>query len=205
MVPKQRHGRDSWRFPSRRWRPRVDQKSREPSLASPISRKPSNSFNEDGRTAEACRRKNRRHTHTRTHPHAPLLLFLPVPPLPPVEPPRCGRGMLAVPSRCSIFRAFRYFPINRKARARAFARSLARSLARSRANRNKKKRHVYTRTCAARANARARAREHTRARRNIRARVNTRMRSCTYTIAHAYSDKASNAKKSRDCEREGAT
>lgn len=156
----QRHGGDSWTFPSQGWRPRVDQKSREPSLASPISRKPSNSFNEDGRTAEACRRKNRRHTHTHTHPHAPLLLFLPVPPFPPVEPPRCGRGMLAVPSRCSIFRAFRYFPINRKARARAFARSLARSLARSRANRNKKKRHVYTYMCRTRECPRAHARAH---------------------------------------------
>lgn len=121
--------RDSSASSSRGWRSRVDQKSREPSLASPISRKPSNSFNEDGRMAEACRRKNRRHTHTHTHPHAPLLLFLPVP-LPLWYPPRCGRGMLAVPSRCSIFRAFRYFPINRKARARAFARSLACSLAR---------------------------------------------------------------------------
>lgn len=198
-MPERWHARVSSMSSSRGWRSRVDQKSREPPLASPISRKPSNSFNEDGLTAEACRRKNRRHTHTHIHPHAPLLLFLPVP-LPLWNPPRCGRGMLAVPSRCSIFRAFRYFPINRKARARAFARSLARSLARSRANRNKKK---YTRTCAARASACARA--HTRARRNIRARVNTRTRSCTYTIAHAYSDKASNAKKSRDCKREGAT
>lgn len=147
VVPmlKRWYARVSSMSSSRGWRPRVDRKSREPPLASPISRKPSNSFNEDGRTAEACRRKNRRHTHTHIHPYAPLLLFLPVP-LPLWNPPRCGRGMLAVPSRCSIFRAFRYFPINRKARARAFARSLARSLARSRANRNKKK-HVYTYMC----------------------------------------------------------
>jgi len=61
----------------------------------------------------------------------------PPPPVPPglvepvADPPTTmRRGMLAVPSRCSIFRAFRYFPINRKARARAFARLLARSLAR---------------------------------------------------------------------------
>lgn len=145
-------------------------------------------------------------TPTHTCPTPPIS---PCPPA-PVEPPRCGRGMLAVPSRCSIFRAFRYFPINRKARARAFARSLARSLARSRANRNKKK-HVYTYMCRTRECLRAgarereregeRARAYTRARRNIRARVNTRTRACTYTIAHAYSDKASNAKKSRDCKR----
>jgi len=97
-------------------------------------------------------------TPTPIHPRAPPLPISPCPPA-PVEPPGCGRGMLAVPSRCSIFRAFRYFPINRKARARAFARSLARSLARpvSRANRNKKK-HVYTYMCAARASGRARGR-----------------------------------------------
>lgn len=67
----------------------------------------------------------------------------------PSGTPAIRRGMLAVPSRCSIFRAFRYFPINRKARERAWesvrslACLLARSPVRSRANRNKKK-HVYT-------------------------------------------------------------
>lgn len=149
----------SWTFPSRGWRPRVDQKSREPPLASPISRKPSNSFNEDGRTAEACRRKNRRHTHTHTHPQCPTPPISPCPPA-PVEAPRYGRSMLAVPSRCSIFRAFRYFPINRKARARAFARSLACSLARpvSRANRNKKKARIHVHVPHARVPAAAAAR-----------------------------------------------
>ncbi|KAL0120896.1 hypothetical protein PUN28_008526 [Cardiocondyla obscurior] len=69
--------------------------------------------------------------------------------------------MLAVPSRCSIFRAFRYFPINRKARARerSLARSLARSLGRSLAQIGTK-RSTYTRTCAARASKRPRRREH---------------------------------------------
>jgi len=94
-------------------------------------------------------------TPTPIHPRAPPLPISPCPPA-PVEPPGCGRGMLAVPSRCSIFRAFRYFPINRKARARAFARSLARSLAQSLAQIGTK-RSTYTRICAPHARVAVRA------------------------------------------------
>lgn len=74
---------------------------------------------------EACRRKNRRHTHTNTHlathtrpsscsRRCMVHLFV-------LQLERCGGATLVVPSRCSIFRAFRYFPINRRALASALS------------------------------------------------------------------------------------
>lgn len=85
-------------------------------LSFPISREPSNSFNENGRAVEGLSSKK-----SSPHPHAP----------PPRRSAAGSRGAslrpaartsrggtLVVPSRCSIFRAFRYFPINRRTRER---------------------------------------------------------------------------------------
>lgn len=99
---------------------------------------------------EACRRKNRRHTHTNTHlathtrpsscsRRCMVHLFV-------LQLERCGGATLVVPSRCSIFRAFRYFPINRRALASALSFSCiqARTYARARTHTDP---HTYIYKC----------------------------------------------------------